>query len=119
LAGGQLGNLAGTGWTTWDLADPATRPSIIESVGQQIATVGTSWIDTVESADRLIDEARRQDVAGVDIEILIDYLAFLDRRPDAKEVLEAWLQRHRGTDISGFLDRLRPVVDRHQLRVSW
>ncbi len=118
LAGGQLGNLAGSGWTTWDLADPATRPAVIESVGQQIATVGMSWIDTVESADRLIDEARRQDVAGVDIEMLIDYLAFLNRRPDATEVLEAWLERHRDTGISGFLARLRPVVDRHQIRVS-
>ena len=101
FAGGQLGNLAGVGWATWNLAGPTARPSVVEAVRAEILTVGLPWIDRVESVPGLIEDALKHNVAGVDIEQLVDYLVFLDMRTDAVQVLQAWLERRSGMDSTG------------------
>jgi hypothetical protein len=118
VAVGQLGNLAGVGWRTWDLGEPTTRAAVIDDVVGFNRSVALPWFDLVEDVDTLIAWALADDVPGTDIEGLVDYLVFLGRPETASAVTAAWRDRRGNRDSTGFLARLRPVVEHHWLGVE-
>ncbi len=118
FAGGQLGNLAGLGWATWDLADVQTRSAVIDDVVRVLHSVALPFFDLVQNTDALIARALNSDISGFEIEGLADYLVFLERQTAASNVVRAWLERRRGANSSGDLAQLRRVVEQHGLAVQ-
>ena len=118
LAGTQLGYLLGSGWATWDLADPATRDAVVDDLIGALQTVVLPFFALVGDTSALVARGRSEDVPGFEIEHLVDYLVYLERPEDATAIAAAWWERRAGRPSSGYLARLRPVIERHGLAVE-
>jgi hypothetical protein len=120
IGGGQIGNLMGTGWRDWNLADRHRRDAVIDEIRDALAQVALPWFDLVKSGDRLVEHARGSDVPGLDIEQLIPWLTFLGRPPDdVAEIAARWLWRwgDAGPGVHR-LARVRPVVKTLHISVA-
>jgi hypothetical protein len=97
VAGGQIGNLVEKNrWRDWDLADPRTRPQVIQEAIAAIDEVALPYFAWFDKPDAMIERVQNEDVPSMMIDRVVEFLMcfaapeaarraasnFLIRRPD-------------------------------------
>jgi hypothetical protein len=117
VAGGQIGNLTDdTIWHDWNLADPITRQSTIETAISTIELVAMPYFAQFDDLSVFIPKLQHSDVPSMTIDRVIEFLMcfadhhaartaavnFLQRRPDLARSYTRDFQRYadRGLDWS-------------------
>ena len=117
VAGGQIGNLThDSDWYSWNLADPTTRESTIDSAIATIESVALPYFAQFDNLPELILTLQQSDVPSMCIEGAVEFLMcfadqhaartaavnFLHRRPDLVRSYQRDFQRYaeRGLDWS-------------------
>jgi hypothetical protein len=118
LAAGRVENIADVAFGQWNLADAYTRGTVISSVVDALESKVLPWFDLIEDDKELLEVARHRDVPCFDIESITEYAVFLGQPDTATKIVRAWLDRRGERESSGYLERLRVVVDHHGLRVD-
>jgi hypothetical protein len=116
IGGGQVGNIAGTGWSRYNLAAIEARWVETRAIIEELRAVALPWFVLVRDPDALVDIARRSEVPGIWPDRLIDYLVYLGRSSEATSIAQGWVDAWAETRRP-VVEQLRVVVEGHHLPV--
>lgn len=112
VAGGQIGNLSDeTMWHDWNLADPSTRQSTIDSAVSVIECVALPYFAQFDDLEALLAKLQHSDVPSMPIDRVLEFLMCFADREAAKTAGANFLKRHPNLvnsysrELQGYADR--------------
>jgi len=95
VAGGPVGNLtANPIFHDWNLADPATRTSVIETATETVLSVAVPYFSQFEDLDGLVAKAQANDIPSMPIDKAVEFLQCFSNSVAAKNAATNFLGRH-------------------------
>jgi len=95
VAGAQIGNLElEAGWSEWDVADPESRPAVIQDAVRAIRSIIMPFFARFTDRPRALNTLDDWPVPGLEIVPAIELALSYDDQPRAQSLLERFFVRH-------------------------